>query len=74
MAVELSVAKGSLKATAEELGITPHILTRWRRERLTPAGTTIMAGPHVLPPFCGPVLTGVQAACRYSTGVINFNA
>ena len=33
MAVELSDAKGSLKATAEELGITPQILTRWRRER-----------------------------------------
>ena len=33
MAVELSHAKGSLKATAEELGITPQILTRWRRER-----------------------------------------
>ena len=32
MAVELSDAKGSLKATAEELGIT-QILTRWRRER-----------------------------------------
>lgn len=34
MAVELSVAKGSLKATAEELGITPQILTRWRSERV----------------------------------------
>ncbi len=33
MAVELSDAKGSLKAPAEELGITPQILTRWRRER-----------------------------------------
>jgi transposase len=33
MAVELSDVKGSLKATAEELGITPQILTRWRRER-----------------------------------------
>ena len=33
MAVDLSDAKGSLKATAEELGITPQILTRWRRER-----------------------------------------
>ncbi|MBC8154596.1 MAG: transposase [Bacteroidetes bacterium] len=33
MTVELSDAKGSLKATAEELGITPQILTRWRRER-----------------------------------------
>ncbi|NEU69989.1 transposase [Spirosoma agri] len=47
MAVELSVAKGSLKATAEELGITPHILTRWRRERLTPTGTTISTHPQV---------------------------
>ena len=34
MAVELSLAKVSLKTTAEELGITPQILTRWRRERL----------------------------------------
>ncbi len=41
MAVELSAAKGSLTATAEELGITPQILTRWRRERLAPNGTTI---------------------------------
>jgi transposase len=38
MAVELSEAKGSLKATAEELGITPQILTRWRRERLIAQG------------------------------------
>jgi transposase len=36
MAVELSLAKGSLKTTAEELGITWQILTRWRRERLAP--------------------------------------
>lgn len=35
MAVELADAKGSLKVTAEELGITPQILTRWRRERLS---------------------------------------
>ncbi|GAB3741752.1 transposase [Spirosoma lituiforme] len=35
MAVELSLAKDSLKTTAEELGITPQILTRWRRERLS---------------------------------------
>lgn len=34
MAVELSLVKDSLKTTAEELGITPQILTRWRRERL----------------------------------------
>ncbi|GAB3690617.1 hypothetical protein GCM10027592_08010 [Spirosoma flavus] len=34
MAVELADAKGSLKMTAEELGITPQILTKWRRERL----------------------------------------
>lgn len=34
MAVELSEAKGSLKKTAIELGITPQILTRWRRERV----------------------------------------
>ena len=39
MAVELSDAKGSLKATAEEMGITPQILTRWRRERVTAQGT-----------------------------------
>jgi transposase len=36
MAVDLSLAKGSLKTTADELGITPQILTRWRRERLAP--------------------------------------
>jgi len=35
MAVELADAKGSLKVTAEELGITPQILTRWRKERLS---------------------------------------
>ena len=35
MAVELSLAKDSLKTTAEELGITPQILTRWRRERIS---------------------------------------
>ncbi|GAB4006756.1 hypothetical protein GCM10028808_09250 [Spirosoma migulaei] len=41
MAVELADAKGSLKVTAEELGITPQILTRWRRERLsTPKANT----------------------------------
>ena len=43
MAVELSVANGSLKATAQELGITPQILTRWRSERVVfqgnPAGS-----------------------------------
>jgi transposase len=39
MAVELSEAKGTLKATAEELGITPQILTRWRRERVIAQGT-----------------------------------
>lgn len=38
MAVELSVAKGSLKATAQELGITPQILTRWRSERVGAQG------------------------------------
>jgi transposase len=40
MAVELSEAKGSLKATAEELGITPQILTRWRRERVGTQGNS----------------------------------
>lgn len=39
MAVELADAKGSLKATADELGITPQILTRWRRERVATQGT-----------------------------------
>ena len=43
LAVELSVAKGSLKATAEELGITQEILTRWRREKLPPKGTRVTA-------------------------------
>ena len=32
MAVELSLAKGSIKITADELGITSQILTRWRKE------------------------------------------
>ena len=32
MAVDLSLAKGSIKNTADELGITPQILTRWRKE------------------------------------------
>jgi transposase len=36
MAVDLALAKGSVKTTAEGLGITPQILTRWRRERLGP--------------------------------------
>lgn len=39
MAVNLSVAKGSIKTTADELGITAQLLTRWRQERLTPSGT-----------------------------------
>ena len=39
MAVELSVAKGSLKETAIELGITPQILTRWRREKVASPST-----------------------------------
>lgn len=34
MAVELSQARGSLKVTAQELVITPQILTRWCRERV----------------------------------------
>ena len=32
MAVELSLAKGSVKNTADELGITSRILTRWRNQ------------------------------------------
>ncbi|WP_461136873.1 IS3 family transposase [Spirosoma lituiforme] len=39
MAVELADAKGSLKEMAQELGITPQILTRWRRERAAAHGT-----------------------------------
>lgn len=39
MAVELADAKGSLKETAQELGITPQILTRWRGERAAAHGT-----------------------------------
>ncbi len=38
MAVELAEAKGSLKTTAEELGVTPQILTRWRPERVAAQG------------------------------------
>jgi transposase len=37
MAVDLALAKGSVKTTADELGITSQILTRWRRERRAPA-------------------------------------
>jgi transposase len=47
MAVDLSLAKGSLKTTAEELGITSQILTRWRRERLAPATTPSGGRPEV---------------------------
>lgn len=47
MAVELSEAKGSLKATAEELGITPQILTRWRRERVVTPGTATVSRAQV---------------------------
>jgi transposase len=43
MAVELSEAKGSLKATAEELGISPQILTRWRRERVITQATPTLS-------------------------------
>ncbi len=39
MAVELSLAIGSLKETAIELGITPQILTRWRRDKVASPGT-----------------------------------
>ena len=47
MAVELSLAKGSLKTTADELGITSQILTRWRRERLLPSTTPMNGRPEV---------------------------
>lgn len=47
MAVELSEAKGSLKATAEELGITPQILTRWRRERVVAQGIPAVSRSQV---------------------------
>ena len=33
MAVELAEAKGSLKTTAEELGIEAYLISRWRREQ-----------------------------------------
>ena len=39
MAVELADAKGSIKVTADELGVTLQILTRWRRERVAAQGT-----------------------------------
>ncbi len=32
MAVELAEAKGSIKATAEELGIRAYLISRWGRE------------------------------------------
>jgi transposase len=47
MAVELSVAKGSLKATAEELGITPQILTRWRSERVVAQGSPAVSRTQI---------------------------
>lgn len=47
MAVELSQARGSLKATAEELGITPQILTRWRRERVVAQGSPAISRAQV---------------------------
>ena len=47
MAVELSSAKGSLKATAKQLGITPQILTRWRRERTVTHGTPAVSQAQV---------------------------
>jgi len=47
MAVELAQAKGSLKATAQELGITPQILTRWRRERAAAHGTGAVSRVHL---------------------------
>lgn len=47
MAVELSVAKGSLKATADELGITPQILTRWRSERVVAPGAPAVSRTQV---------------------------
>lgn len=47
MAVELSQAKGSLKVTAQELGITPQILTRWRRERVVAQGTPAVSRAQV---------------------------
>lgn len=47
MAVELSEAKGSLKATVEELGIPPQILTRWRTERAVAHGTGTVSRPQL---------------------------
>lgn len=47
MALELADAKGSLKITAEELGITPQILTRWRRERATTQGVGNGSRAHI---------------------------
>lgn len=48
MALELSEAKGSLKATVEELGIPPQILTRWRRERAVAHGTGTVSRPLLI--------------------------
>ncbi|MVM30449.1 transposase [Spirosoma sp. HMF4905] len=47
MAVELVDAKVSLKVTAQELGITPQILTRWRRERGVAQGTPTVSRAQV---------------------------
>ena len=44
MAVELSQAKG---LTAQELGITPKILTRWCRERVGAQGTLAVGRAQV---------------------------
>ena len=34
MAIELAEAKGSIKETAEELGIHAYLISRWRREQM----------------------------------------
>ncbi|MCF0052086.1 transposase [Dyadobacter sp. LJ53] len=47
MAVNLSVAKGSIKTTAAELGIAAQLLTRWRQERLTPTGKVATQGAQL---------------------------
>ena len=39
MAVELSYAKGAVKPVAEELGIEPSRLSKWRQRQLAPKDT-----------------------------------
>lgn len=48
MAIELSYAKGAVKPVAEELGIDPGRLSKWRqRESTPPKKTTDLTEDHL---------------------------